>query len=358
LQKALASAENRTGLGLILRELGRPFFSRVPEITVDLDSVPYEVHGQQAESAYNGHYRIRCYHPLVASVAGRFFVGARLRPGNAHTAEGGLDFVLPILLWLRTFIARVWLRSDAGFPEPSFLETLEREGIPYVCRIRSNRTLSRMAEPLLRRPPGRPPAEGRIWFHELSYRAKSWSRARRVVLVIVERPDEQQHLFLDYFFLLTSASVEEESAEALLERYRQRGTAEADFGDCNTALSPKLSSAQRTQKHYRGRLLREPYQIHDGFAANEAELLLRLIAANLMAAGTELLQVQGKARLSRERFRHLLLKTAGRVLLGGHQVTIVIASSRAWLWQRFYQQLRALFPARGSPQLLTLPSGA
>ena len=358
LQKALASEENRTGLGVILRQIARPFFTPRSEITVDLDSLPYEVHGHQAESAYNGHYGMRCYHPLVASVLGRFFLGARLRPGNAHTADGGLDFVLPIVNWLRTFIEQVWVRADAGFPEPSFLDTLEAEGIPYVCRIRGNRKLDRLAEPFLRRPPGRPPADGRTWLHELTYQAKSWSRARRVVLVVVERPDEQQHLFLDYFFLLTSASADEENAEALLKRYRQRGTAEADFGDCNTALSPKLSSAQRTKRHYRGHVIREPYQIHDGFGANEAELLLLLTAANLMAAGAELLQVQGQARYSRERFRAFLLKTAGRVLLGSHCVTVIIASARAHLWQRFRDRLSVLNHARGSPRPEALPARA
>jgi len=358
LQAALAGEENRTGLGAILRELVRPFLSPRGEITVDLDSLPYEVHGHQTESAYNGHYRMRCYHPLVASVLGRFFLGARLRPGNAHTADGGLDFVLPIVHWLQTFIERVWVRADAGFPEPTFLDTLEAERVPYVCRIRNNRALDRLAEPFLRRPPGRPPAEGRTWLHELTYQAGSWSRARRVVLVVVERPDEQQHLFLDHFFLLTSAPAEEESAEDLLERYRQRGTAEADFGACHTALPPKLSSAQRTKSHYRGRVLREPYQVHDGFGANEVELLLLLLSANLMAAGAELLHVHGQARFSRERFRAYLLRTAARVILGGHCVTVVIASARAQLWTRFHHRLLGLHPARGSPHPPALPAHA
>jgi hypothetical protein len=358
LQKTLASSENRAGLGNILRELARPFVGSGDEVTVDLDSQPYEVHGHQAESAYNGHYGVRCYHPLVASVHGRFFLGARLRAGNAHTADGGFDFVLPIVQWLRTFTGKVWLRADAGFPGPAFLDGLEAEEIPYVCRLRGNRKLDQLAAPFLRRPAGRPPAEGRIWFHELTYKAKSWSRSRRVVLVVIERPDEQQHLFLDHFFLLTSASAEEEGAQALLERYRQRGSAEADFGDCNTALSPNLSSAQRTKSHYRGRIIHEPPQTHDGFGANEAELLQLLVAANLMAAGAELLHVHGQPRLSRQRFRDLLLKTAARVLLGGHRVTIVITKARAHLWQRFRARLLALNHARGSPHLEALPSNA
>lgn len=359
LMRVLGSEDNRRGLGLILREMPKPLLATGRrEITLDLDSLPYEVHGHQPGSAYNGHYRTRCYHPLVASVLGRFFLGARLRPGNVHTADGGLDFVLPLLRWLQGFIPRVWLRADAGFPDPTLLKALEEEAVPYVFRLRSNQTLNRIAQPFLRRPPGRPPAEGRTWLHELSYRAKSWTRTRRVVLVVVERPDEQQHLFLDYFFLLTSASVEEESAQALLHRYRQRGTAEADFGDCHQAIPPSLSSAPRPKSQYRDRVVHGPPVPHDAFATNEAELLLSLISANLMAVGAELLHTEGKSRMSRRRFRSFLLKTAARVLLGKRGVTLVIASARARLWQTFWRRLHAWPNPRGSPLSHALPSRA
>lgn len=356
LLKVLSSTSNRVGLATILRALSRPFLGSGEEITLDLDSQPYEVHGHQERSAYNGHYKVRCYHPLVASVHGRFFMGARLRAGNAHTADGGFDFVLPIIRWLRGFFPKVWLRADAGFPASAFLDAIEGEGIPYVCRLRGNKRLDAMAEPHLRRPPGRPPAEGRVWFHELVYRAGKWSRERRVVLVVLERPDEQQHLFLDHFFLLTSATVEEESAEALLGRYRKRGSAEADFGDCNTALDPKLSSAQRPKDHYRGRAVTDPYEAHDGFAANEAELLLSLIAANVMAAGAELVRAKGERRYSRERFRDFVLKAPARVLLGKRRVTVVIGTERSALWKRLHKGLLNLQPARGSPAPQPLPS--
>jgi len=356
----LSTDDNRAGLGEILRALARPFLGLArDEATLDLDSMPHTVHGHQPGSAYNGHYGVRCYHPLVASIDERFFLGARLRPGNAHTADGGLDFVLPIVDWLRTFIGRVWLRADAGFPESEFLDTLEAEDIPYVCRLRSNAVLQRLAAPHLRRPRGRPPAGGRTWLHELSYQAGTWSRARRVVLVVVERPDEQQHLFLDHFFLLTSAEAEDEPAEALLERYRRRGSAEADFGDCNTALSPALSSAPRPKSHYRERPVRSSsYDPADSFAANEARLLLYYLTANLMAAGAELLHRKGQARMSRERFRDFLLKSAARALFGGHYVTVVIEAARAHLWLRFHERLSALTLPRGSPNPTALPTPA
>jgi hypothetical protein len=353
----LARGDNLGGMAEIVRQLVFPVLnSGRKEITLDLDSFPHEVHGHQPGTAYNAHYRTRCFHPLVASVDGRYFLGAELREGNVHTADGGLDFVLPLLRWLRTFVPRVWLRADAGFPAPHLLGALEKEGIPYVCRIRSNAALERLAAPFLTRPPGRPSAEGRIWFHDLTYRAGKWKRARRVVLVVLERPDEQQHLFLDHFFLLSSASPEEESGAALLERYRQRGEAESDFGAFKSTLAPTLSSAPRAKSHYQGRTIEAPYAEPDTFAANQAKLLLALLSANVLAIGADLLSRGEKVRMSRERFRILLLKSAARILRGGRRITVIIQSARAPLWQRFRAQLRLLPSARGSPHLSALPS--
>lgn len=353
----LAEAGNTAGLAEIVRQIVVPALdTRRKEITLDLDSFPHEVHGHQPGTAYNAHYKARCFHPLVASIDGRYFLGGQLRAGNVHTADGCLDFVLPILRWLRSFTPRVWLRADAGFPAPAFLDSLEDEGIPYVCRIRSNKALERLAAPLLKRPPGRPPAEGRTWFHELTYRAGKWKRARRVVLVVVERPDEQQHLFLDHFFLLSSASPEEENGATLLDRYRQRGNAESDFGAFKSTLAPTLSSSPRAKSHYQGRPLEGPYTEPDTFAANQAKLLLALLSANVLAIGADLLSQGEKSRMSRDRFRTLLLKSAARVLRSGRYITVVIQHSRAHLWQRFRVQLLQLPTARGSPCFQALPS--
>lgn len=353
----LADEANSQGLAEILRQIVLPLLDTGrEEITLDLDSFPHEVHGHQPGTAYNGHYKASCFHPLVASVDGRYFLGGQLRAGNVHTAQGALDFALPILRWLRSFTPRVWLRTDAGFPAPAFLDTLDAEGVPYVCRIRSNAALERKAAPFLKRPPGRPPAEGRTWLHELSYRAGKWKRARRVVLVVVERPDEQQHLFLDHFFLLTSASAQDENAEALLERYRQRGTAESDFGALKTTLAPTLSSSPRAKTHYQGRPIQQPYAEPDTFAANQAKLLLTLLAANVLAVGADLLSRDETVRMSRERFRNLVLKSAARIRLGSRRVMVVIQASRAHVWKRFRAALLELPPARGSPQLQPLLS--
>lgn len=330
---------------------------RLRETTVDLDSLPREAFGHQPGSAWNRHYGMRCYHPVVARSEWGDYLGAKLRPGNVHTADGGLAFVLPILGRARAWAEQVWLRIDAGYPEPKLLEALEEEGVLYVARLKTNAVLERLAAPYLALPRDSASGEERVWTHELQYQAGSWTHPRRVVLVIVERAREQGELFIDHFFLLSNASVAI-TGEALLKRYRKRGAAEKDFGDWNQAVGGPLSSAPRPKTHYRGREVEAPYEEPDSFAANEARLLLELIAANLLHAGAELLardEAREAGRMSRERFRHLVLKVTGRALLGSGTIRFVIDAARAALWSRFMRMLNQRYPARGSPALRTLP---
>jgi Transposase DDE domain group 1 len=120
------------------------------------------VHGAQPGSAWNGHYRRRVYHPIVACAAETGdMLDARLRPGNAHTAEGALDFVLDLVDRLEGTMCQVGMvRMDAGLPEERLLAGMEARGTPYVARLRNNRAPDRMAAPHLRRPPARTAAGG------------------------------------------------------------------------------------------------------------------------------------------------------------------------------------------------------
>jgi hypothetical protein len=352
---ALGSEENLSGLAAILWQTAARrmnLSAPLPEITLDLDSLPLEVFGQQPGSAWNGHYRERCYHPLLLRTEHGDFLGGKLRSGNVHTAEGGGEFVLPILREVAAWAAQVWLRIDAGFPAPELLDPLEAEGFRYVARLKSNPALERAARQHLESFVS---ADGEQTF-ELSYRAASWSEARRVVLVVPNHREEQKGLFPDHFFLVTNAPAAEVDGPSLLARYRKRGEAEKDFGDWNQALDLSLSSTPRTKTHYRGRVLHEAFSEPDSFAANEARLLLSLLAANLMHAGAALLERESVNRLSRVRFRQLILKSAARVLLSGHRITVVIEASRARLWSRFTAEMARLHPARGSPRHKALPT--
>ncbi|MCO8146705.1 transposase [Rhodovulum tesquicola] len=44
---------------------------RLPKVTLDVDSLPIEVHGHQPKAEWNGHYNARIYHPLITSTRPR-----------------------------------------------------------------------------------------------------------------------------------------------------------------------------------------------------------------------------------------------------------------------------------------------
>src|SRR5690242_20750052 len=112
------------------------------------------------------------YHPIVASSAETGdMLDARLRAGDAHTAEGALDFVLDLVSRVEMTLCQVALvRMDAGFPSEPLLAGLEANRTPYVARIKTNNALDRLAAPHLGRLAGRPPAEHLVSREELRRR--------------------------------------------------------------------------------------------------------------------------------------------------------------------------------------------
>ena len=338
LARELAEPVNRSVLCRSLVKLAahrirsmRPGGHRPRYVTIDVDSLPIEVHGHQPGSAYNGHYHASVYHPLIATLGERGdIVDARLREGNCHTAEGALDFILPLLDRVEQDLCQVAsVRIDAGFPEEKLMGGLEQRDTRYVARVRNNRVLDRMAEPLTKRPPGRRPAEPRTWFHEMMYRAKSWTRERRVVLVVQEREEE---LFLHHFWLITNWSAEQKPAEALLELYRQRGTAEGHMGELMDVLAPALSSTLRPKTTYRGDQPKRRYPGGDPFEINEVRLLLNCLAYNTAHVTRTIVEQETGDGWSLRRITERVLRVAGRVIVHSGYATVVIGRVTAKLW--------------------------
>jgi hypothetical protein len=255
---------------------------------------------------------------------------ARLGAGSAHTAEGALDFVLDLITRVETTLCRVALvRMDAGFPGEPLLAGLEGNRTPYVARIKNNKALGRLAAAHLTRPAGRPPAKPRMWFYEKRCAAGAWSRERRVVLVVLERPGE---LLLDYFWLLTNIEAETLSTEALLAPYRERGTAEGHMDELMDVLAPALSASSRA---------RWP-KTTDAFARNEALLLLHLLACEVLHSGRGVMEKVTRAGWSLHRFRERVLKVGARVVLHARRAPLIIAEMAAPFRQQFWRGLGGL----------------
>lgn len=352
----LTLEENLALLGLALfgwahRDIRATRKTRARRRVLDVDSLPIEAHGSQPGSARNGHYHMRCFHPIaVFDHESGHCLGGKLRPGNVSSADGVVEFLFPILdrVEAEGLAQFVDVRGDAGFPTDPLLSPLEHKGYHYAFRLPDNPVLKRMAEPYLKRPAGRPPAEPRVWTYDLEYRVSSgnnpWERPRRVVLVVLEKPGE---LFLDHFFLVTNWKPSERSGEQVLEFYRQRGTMEGYLGELKSVLQPALSSTNRLKSHIGGKPPKNWYLPRDAEAANEATWLLYLLAYNLLNAARRVANrhLPDQGRWSLDRVRTWLLSVAARVTLHGRYATFQINESANAFWLRFRSGLARLTPA-------------
>ncbi|WP_439952335.1 IS1380 family transposase [Halomonas marinisediminis] len=300
------------------------------QLTLDIDGLPIEVHGHQGGSAFHGLYGARIYSPLVASLAETGdMVGGLLREGNAGPAENADTWIPHLVRRLNESTgAQVRVRIDAGFTDNDTLEALEERDIEYLGRLRSHKGLQKLAAPLLKRPPGRPPEQPREWCHDLEYQAGTWPAPRRVVLVVQERPDD---LLLHAFFLVTNLGKFDWPPEKVLALYRKRGSAEAHMGEVKSALDVHLSSTDRGAS-----------TVQDVMARNEVSLLLSLYAYQILHGLRCLLERQTRHAWSLSRMREQVLKVAATLRLHARRITVHLGAAADKWWPTLLKGLPKL----------------
>lgn len=159
------------------------------------------------------------------------------------------------------------------------------------------------------------------------------------MLVVVDRPDAktgQLDLFPNYFFLLVGWKEEELDGEAALEHYRKRGTFEDRLGEFQQAIGPHLS--------------------HDAFAANEALLLLSLLAFNLVSALRIEYEDAAGSCFDLARFQRDVLKAGGRVVKHARRLVLCVAKVVTPFWRRLLScferwKLPRRFPQPKGPRI-------
>jgi hypothetical protein len=282
---------------------------RVRHATIDLDSFPIEVHGNQKGSNYNGHYGQTAYHPLVASISvagsydcarqgnriGNGFIHAILRQGSVHTAKGANRFVRSFVALAKQMSYVTDFRMDAGYTTGSIMDEMTDGNVKFIGRFKGNTKLDDLAAPHVSRPVGRPPAQGYEYYVELGrYQVDTWNHEQRLILVVVDNPDPatgQLNLMPHYFFLITNWDESQRTAEQLVEHYRARGTYEDRLGEFNQAIGANLSS--------------------QSFEENECTMLMALLAFNLAnIVRSEHESVQGSC-MDLGRFQSQVLKAGG-----------------------------------------------
>jgi hypothetical protein len=258
----LARPENLTALADLLGRWIDAVHDRRPpkSITLDMDSSESPVHGDQEGSAWNGHFQSKCLHPLFVFNQFGDLERCALRPGNVHSADGWEDVVKPVLsrysAKARPSITRRRFRADAAFAIPALFDLLEAEGWDYAIRIKGNSKLHEQIGWLTKRRPGRPPNHVVRLYTSFHYRAKSWSKPRRIVAKVEFHPGE---LFPRVGFIVTNRNLPN---ERVLAFYNDRGTAEQHIKEGKYALKWTRLSCMR-------------------FAANVVRLQLHALAYNL-----------------------------------------------------------------------------
>jgi hypothetical protein len=225
-------------------------------VVLDMDSTEIPVYGEQEQSAYNGHFESTCYHPLLLFNGEGDCLGAKLRPGNVHSAEDWDEVLLPEIERQQALGKEVVFRADAAFAKPEIYEALEERGVKYAIRIPANDSLGRDIAELLTRPAGRPSHKPIVWYKGFLYQAASWRTARRVVAKVEFHAGE---LFPRVGFIVTNL---ETPSRAVVRFYNKRGTAEQWIKEGKQAVKMTRLSCHR-------------------FRSNQVRLALSLLAYNL-----------------------------------------------------------------------------
>ncbi|MBM3300193.1 MAG: IS1380 family transposase [Deltaproteobacteria bacterium] len=301
---ALEAALTRSNDALMKRKKNQ-------RLIVDVDSTEDPAHGKQEHVAFNGHFGRNCFHPLFAFTSDGDCLRAKLRPGNVHSSDGVLDFLDPIVKRYRSRFILFWLRGDAAFADPEVYEYCEGQRVTYFIRLPANAVLNRLIDPYLTRPVGRPPKSGiQIRLVDFRYQAQTWDRERRVVAKIEWHEGE---LFPRIGFIVTNSKL---PARKVVKVYNGRGDVENRIKEGKITLRWDKTSCRR-------------------FAANQARLLMGVLAYNLLHMLRQFYLMGEEVKRSMEWLIKRLIKVGAKVACHGRRWQVHVAS--AFPLSRYYQ---------------------
>jgi hypothetical protein len=153
----------RSGNLVALTELSGLWIDRVAKhrsrerVVLDMDSSVSPTHGEQENSAWNGHFGCTCSHPLFVFNEYGDRKRCALRPGNVHSADGWRAILKPVVARYQVNTQPIAFRGDAAFAQPSMYEYLESAGFEYAIRLPANQIPQARIADLHKRPVVRPP---------------------------------------------------------------------------------------------------------------------------------------------------------------------------------------------------------
>lgn len=289
-------------------------FRESKALIFDLDSTHSDTYGEQEAAAYNTHYGTVGFHPLVAfDGVTRDFLKAKLRPGNVYTSNGVVDFVKPLITHYNEKFPETipFLRGDSGFAVPALYDLCEDESVYYVIRLKSNANLQRLANEL---HPSSIPSDvtkTEYYYEETEYRAKSWSKLRKVIIQSVRPAGE---LFFTHAFFVTNL-IDAFSPKDIVNTYQKRGTMENYIKESKNGFG-----LDNMNSH--------------SFQVNEARMMLSLLAYNLTNWLRTLCFPKEQKSMQIETIRTRIIKVASKLVKSGRSLYFRLSSS--FVYQEFF----------------------
>ena len=136
---------------------------------------------------FNAHYDDYCFQPIhIFEAATGKPVLALLRPGKRPSGKEAAGILNHVIRRIRHNWPRVEItvRGDGHYGTPEVMELLENQGHRYIFGLPGNARLNALGQPWCEDVAVRRVAQGRDKvrrFFQTGYRAKSWSRERKVI---------------------------------------------------------------------------------------------------------------------------------------------------------------------------------
>ncbi len=175
----------RIGLGGI--DLYCRSFKTPPQhIVLDIDDTDDPVHGQQELALFNAHYDCTCFQPIhiFDGLSGKPVLSL-LRPGKRPSGDEVAKVLRHVIRRIRKHWPKVQilLRGDSHYCSEPALALLEALDCDYILGFAINSKLLQIAAPWraqcdMRRSRMKPTVRR---FHQLPYKAREWSRSRKLV---------------------------------------------------------------------------------------------------------------------------------------------------------------------------------
>lgn len=170
--------------------------------------------------------------------------------------------------------------------------------------MKSNAVLQRLAEEL--HPPSviRDISKTEVFYEETIYQAKSWSKARKVIIKSVRPAGE---LLFTHSFFVTNL-VDAFSPEMIVLTYQKRGTMENYIKEAKNGFGfDKMNS--------------------HSFQVNEVKMMLSLLAYNFTNWLRTLCFPEGQKMMQIETIRTRIIKVASKLVKSGRSLYFKLASS-------------------------------